>query len=272
MKRKNFIKTFATFCAVSGLLSCSLTAYATTVDDVAEVARELGYSEDLIEQGYNNYYADPDLYPSERLDELIEELYLQKDKIMTTGPQVTTQPQETTSTTTATDGGTSSDGSENQQVTGGITLETGDGTEFTRIPSNEFMGLSYEEKTDYIRTFTPEQQQVILDNLTPEERRNIMKQLSMEQKMDIVDSMVEVGEGLGINISVEEISDDNISLSMRNSEGEFVGMVNASTLVEDTGYDRRGIFAVSGGFFMTAVAMICAVYGSFRKNGEKNER
>lgn len=281
MKRKRFTECVTAF-AVCGMLSCSVTAYATTVDDVANVARELGYSEAMIQQGYANYYAEPDKYTSEDFDRAIAKLYEEEDIIFSTGEQKPTEP-TTTTTTTTTAGGTSAEedsqsgegesgGNTNGGQSGGITLETGDGSTFERIPSNEFIGMTYEEKNDYIRSFPPEQQQVILDNLSVEERRNMMKQLPIEQKMEVVDSMAEVGEALGINISVEEISDDNISLSMRNDNGEFVGMVNAGTLVEDTGYDRRGIFAVAGGFVAVALALLGVVFGCFRKNGEANER
>lgn len=277
MKRKRFIKTAAGACIIACVLSCSLTAYATTVDDVARVARELGYGEDLIQQGYNNYYAEPDKYTSENFDEAIAELYRASGVIFTTAPQNPQPSAETTTTTTVTDNTESGTDAivppENittPDVSGGITLQTGDGSEFTRISTDDFIKLSYDEKMNYIRSFTPEQQQVILDNLTPEERKSLMKQLPVEQKVEVVDSMVNVGETLGINVSVEELNEDNISLSMRNDEGELVGMVNAGTsLVEDTGYDRRGILALSAGIIAVAGILLAAVAKCFRTGEEK---
>lgn len=276
MKKKSFIKSAIGAGIIAGVLSCSMTAYAATIDDVARVARELGtYSEDVIQQGYNNYYANPDEYPPEKLDEAIVELYKASGIILTTAPQ-NPQPETTTTTTAVPDNPPNGEDTnvpaenDNQtDVAGGITLQTSDGSTFTRISAEDFIRLSYDEKMNYIRNFTPEQQQVILDNLTPEERRSLMKQLPVEQKMEVVDSMVNFAETLDININVDEISEDNISLSIRNDEGEIVGMANAGTLVEDTGYDRRGLLALSAGLIAVAGILLAAVAKYFRTGEEK---
>lgn len=285
MKRKHFIKTAVGAGIIAGVLSCSLTSYATTVDDVARVARELGYGEDVIQKGYNNYYAEPDKYTSEDLDKAIAQLYETSGIILTTAPQnpqpavttttVTTESDTSNNTTgagenTSPDDGNSNDNTNNDNNVGGITLQMPDGSEFTRITADDFIKLSYDEKMNYIRNFTPEQQQVIFDNLTPEEHKSLLKQLPVEQKIEVVDSMASVGETLGINVSVEEISEDNISLSMRNDEGELVGIANAGTsLVEDTGYDRRGILALSAGLITIAGILLAAVARYFRTGDEK---
>ncbi len=281
MRRKSFIKAVVRTGIIAGILSCSLTAYATTVDDVARVARELGYPEDLIQQGYNQYYADPSKYTSADFDYAIASLYEAEPNI-TTAPQnpnpvttatttvsVTDSAESTGTTVSAGAGNTSDNNDSTDNSSGGITLSTADGSEFTRISSDEFIKLSYEEKMNYIRNFTPEQQQVIIDNLSPQERASLKKQLPMEQKMDVVDSMKDFAEIFDLNVSVDEISEDNISLSMRNDEGELVGMANAGTLVEDTGYDRRGILALSAGLIAVAGMLIVAVSKFFRTGDEK---
>lgn len=271
MKRKSFIKSAGIIMAVCGVLSCSISAYAATVDDVARVAREYGYSEDMIQQGYNNYYADPDKYTSEDFDYAIQQIIEAGGDVYTTAPQIPTTPPTTTTTAPP----SSDNGSGNNQQNnsnGTITLQMGDGSTFTRMSTSDFIKLSYDEKMNYIRTFTPEQQQIIYDNLTPEERRSILKQLPVEQKAEYVESMVKFAETFDINVSVEEISDDNISLAMRNEEGELVGMANAGTLVEDTGYDRRGIFAFSAALIAFAGVLTSLAYRCLKRNGEENER
>ncbi len=276
MKKKSIIKSAGAIIAVCGVLSCSMLTFATTVDDVARVAREQGYSEDMIQQGYNEYYANPDKYTSADFDYAIEQIY-QASGVFTTAPQ--TPPTTTTTTTTP----PAQSGNESQGTTpasnpsnsngtdGGITLQTGDGSTFTRISAKDFIKMSYDEKMNYIRTFTPEQQQIIYDNLTPEERRSMLKQLPIEQKAEYVDSMTKFAETFDINVSVEEISDDNISLAMRNEEGKLIGMANAGTLVEDTGYDRRGIFAVAAGLISFAGILTVVAYRFLKRNGEENE-
>lgn len=274
MKRKSFIKSAGVIIAISGVLSCSMSAYATTVDDVARVAREYGYSEDIIQQGYNNYYADPDKYTSDDFDFAIQQIIEAGGDVYTTAPQIPVTPPPTTTTTTApssSDNGSGNNQQNNNGTDGGITLQTSDGSTFTRISAKDFIKMSYDEKMNYIRTFTPEQQQIIYDNLTAEERRSMLKQLPIEQKAEYVESMVDFAETFDINVSVEEISDDNISLAMRNEEGELIGMANAGILVEDTGYDRRGIFAVSAGLIAFAGLLTSLAYRYLKRNGEENE-
>lgn len=278
--KKKFIKTMIGAGAVAGMLACSVSAYAATVDDVARVARELGYSEDLVQQGYNQYYANPDKYTPEDFDAAIAELYRSMGIIMTTAPQ---NPEPVTVTTTTASGNIAGENTsvppENTEpvpetpaqpeVVGRITLSTADGSEFTRISEEEFISMSYEDKMNYIRNFTPEQQQVILDNLSPEEHKSLLKQLPIEQKVEVANSMTNFAETFDLNVSVDEISDDNISLSMRNEEGELVGIANAGTLVEDTGYDRRGIMALSAGLIAVAGILLAAVARLFRTGDEK---
>ncbi len=275
---KRFIKTASAITAICGVLSCSTVAYATTVDDVARIAREYGYSEDLIQQGYNEYYSNPGKYSSADFDLAIQQIY-EANGVFTTAPQIPQTSPTTTATTSApattppSDNGNENNQQGNSGGTGGeITLQTSDGTTFTRISASDFIKMSYEEKMNYIRTFTPEQQQIIYDNLTPEERKSMLKQLPVEQKAEYIDSMAGFAEMFDINVSVEEISDDNVSLAMRNEDGELIGMANAGVLVEDTGYDRRGIFAVSAGLIFTGGLLTAVAYRYFKKNGEENER
>lgn len=276
--KKKFIKTIIGAGVIAGMISCSVTAYATTIDDVARVAREHGYSEDLIQQGYNQYYAEPDKYTSEDFDMAIAEILRADGIILTTAPQ---NPQPVTTTTTVAGENTvetstavpaengSSTNNNNDNVVGEITLQAPDGSEFTRISESDFIRLSYDDKMNYIRNFTPEQQQVILNNLTPEEHKSLLKQLPVEQKVEVADSMTGFAETFDLNVSVDDISEDNISLSMRNDEGELVGMANAGTLVEDTGYDRRGILALSAGLIAVAGILLAGVVGYFRKTEDK---
>ncbi|MCM1314019.1 MAG: hypothetical protein NC244_01455 [Alistipes senegalensis] len=278
--KKNLIKITVGTAVTIGMLTCSMTAYSATVDDVAEVARQFGYPEDVINQAYAQYYAEPEKYTSEDFDEAIAYLYEAEGIIMTTGVQnpepVTTST--TTVTTTETNNETSEAGettpedvNDNVQPenTGGVTLQTENGEEFSRITPEEFINMSYDDKMNYVRNFTPEQQQVILNNLTIEERKSLLKQLPVDQKAEVVNSMANFGETLDINISVEEISEDNISLSMRNDDGELVGMVNAGVIVEDTGYDRRGLLALSAGLIAFAGMLVGAVSRIFRTGDEK---
>ena len=197
---------------VCGSMAFTANVYATTADDVAAVARAYGYSEEDILQGYNEYYSHPEDFPSEVLDMAIAKLHEVGDKIITAGPQVTDVPATTAAP---------NDTEQTAPAEDGITLTASDGTTFTRISVEAFINMSYDEKMAYVRSFTPEQQQAIIDNLTPEEYRSLMKQSPSEQKLQIVGKLPEAAEQMGLNITVDEISDSSLTIAMRNDSGSF---------------------------------------------------
>ena len=249
MKKKH-IPFVASAAIAFGMLSGSFWAHATTVDDVAAVARSYGYSEEDIQAGYNEYYLNPGNYPTERLDMAIEWLHDAGNQMITTGPQVV----DPTVTTTVVE----NNNENNQPVTDPdlITLTASDGSTFSRISREVFIKMSYDEKMAYLQTFPPVQQQAIIDDLSPEEYRSLMKQSPAEQKVKIVDKLSHAAEEMGLNITVDELTDDSLTLAMRNDKGELVNVSTAGANVEDTGYDRRGIFAAAGtliGLALTAV-------------------
>lgn len=243
--------------AAACLAVCApLGSYAATPEEAAELARQYGYSEDMIQQAWNEYYANPELYPPEVIDAYMEQLRQAGHFIVTTGPQnpdavvsgLTTSSSSTSTTTT-----TSASGNNNSS-SGEITLTLPDGTTFTRISKEAFIALSYEDKMAYLSTFTPEQQAVIIENLSPEEYRSMLKQLPTDQKMEVVDSLTKITDGLGLTLTVDEITDDNVVIEMKNKDGELVAVGQARDVVENTGYDRRGILAAASALIIGAFA------------------
>lgn len=255
---KKAITILASASLVTGCsLFCAANAFATTADDVAAVARSYGYSEEDILAGYNEYYSHPEDYPSEVLDKAIDKLHEAGSQIITVGPQVTDVPVTTTST------------ADTAQTTpdDGITLTASDGTSFTRISAEAFIMMSYDEKMAYIRSFTPAQQQAIIDNLTPEEYRSLMKQSPSEQKLQIVGKLSEAAEQMGLNITVDDISDSSLTIAMRNEKGELLNVSTAGASVEDTGYDRRGLWACIAAFIGVGMSALIFVMRRLRSNG-----
>lgn len=315
MLRKYIIPFFAAVAAAAGMMVCGTAATATTVDDVAAVAREYGYSEDMIQQGYNRYYQDPGKYTEADFNEAIEAIRDAGYQLVTTGAYdpnaytrtttttaqttsatVTTTSNQTgvsgkstsassgkTSGTTSTSSGTMTTSSANngeapaqeKDPDPDITLTMPDGTTFTRMGIKEFISLSYEDKMAYLRTFTPEQQQVFINNLTPEEYRSLMKQAPTDTKMEVVDKLSNAADAMGMNITIDEISDDSISVAMRDGDtGELLAVANAGVIVEDTGYDRRGTYLLSAVLILgssAALYMLIRKCFSVNENGADNE-
>ena len=128
--------------------------------------------------------------------------------------------------------------------------------------------MTYDEKMAYIKTFTPVQQQAIIDNLTPEEYKSLMKQAPTDQKMQIVDKLSEAAEAMGLNIAVDDITDSSLTISMKNDKGELVNVAAAgSATVEDTGYDRRGLLACAAALIGIASSALFLLMRRLRIDG-----
>lgn len=277
MLKKFLIGITSVLGASAALLFGGMTAGATTVEDVWQAAREAGYPEYMIQDYYNIARAqkpDPAEWTSENFDKVIAAL--REHPYITTGPQVT---QKVTTTTTAlpeTTTQTNNDEPETPSATepaptepvkNVITLTMADGTTFTRISKQEFIALSYEGKQSYIATFPPEQQQVIIDNLSPEERRSLLKQLPTDKKLETIQGLADVAGEMGVKLTVEELGDDTVKLTVHDEDGKVIGHSSVGAdIVENTGYDRRWVFAVSGGLFLISIAGVIFL---FRKSSLK---
>lgn len=274
MKIRFALHTLAAAAAACAVLAFPFAANATTVDDVAAVARHYGYPEETIQEAYNKYYSNPEKYDSDYCDAVIEILHDYGYNLITTGPQRTMSTTTAATTTAVTTVPSGEKPSEPSKEAGTITLTDNNGNTFTRISREEFIKLSYEDKMNYIATFTPEQQQIIIDNLSPEEYRSLLKTAPQDKKFEVVDDIVKAADAMGVNLTVNEISDDNISLAMHNEDGELIGIAHAGNSVEDTGYDRSGLLKTAAVLFAVSAAAVAVLMKKcFGKGsvGEKND-
>ena len=256
---KNKLYALIAASAVCFCIGTPICASAATPEEAAEIARQYGYSEDMIQQGWNEYNANPELYPPEVIDAYIEELKKSGQKIVTEvpyDPEATVPAAATTAANTET---TAVTGANTEPVSDDITLTMPDGSTFTRISKDAFIALSYEDKQAYLSTFTPEQQKVFIENLSPEEYRSMMKQLPTDKKIEVIDELTKVTEDMGLTLTVDEVTDDNVKISMKNKDGELVAVGQAKDVVENTGYDRRGFLFACAALVGTALAAMFIV-------------
>jgi len=248
-------------CAVC---ACAINAGAATIDDVAATARRLGFPESVIQQGYNQYYEDPELYTSDVLDDAISYLYTyEKDLKAQLGivdapsePE-TSQPEVNEPTTSETNKPGQEKPSEPQSTTSGSAAIS---PEIPNKPSDdEFTNMTLDEKRDYIASLTPQQQQQFFNSLSADALKSIVKQLPADDKAGVANSFVKAGEAMGIKVTVDKISDDGISMSMRNNNGELIDVASVGVIVENTGYDYRGIFALSASLILAAAGALWMV-------------
>lgn len=267
---------------ILSLSAAPIPANAATPEEAAALARSMGIPESLIQAGWNKYYEDPDMYPPELIDsymatlrgmnqDMINQLIIENGGSIST-PQTlvtTTSAQsssENTVTTPASSGNTSEGGSGSSENSSSsskgdkITLTLPDGSTFDRISSKEFSAMSLDEKRAYIASLTPDQKTAFLSNMSPEDYKSLLKQLPIENKTDIIDGMADITNQLGLTLSVDELTDNNLVLSMKDQDGKLVALSAVSDTVAATGYDRRGILALAAaltslGLFGTALVV-----------------
>lgn len=268
-KEENMIKKFllnisTAVISACTVCACAINAGAATIDDVAATARRLGFPESVIQQGYNQYYEDPELYTSDVLDDAISYLYTyEKDLKAQLGivdapsePE-TSQPEVNEPTTSETNKPGQEKPSEPQSTTSGSAAIS---PEIPNKPSDdEFTNMTLDEKRDYIASLTPQQQQQFFNSLSADALKSIVKQLPTDDKAGVANSFVKAGEAMGIKVTVDKISDDGISMSMRNNNGELIDVASVGVIVENTGYDYRGIFALSASLILAAAGALWMV-------------
>lgn len=281
MKRKFLGLVTGTAIALS-LSVAPICANAATPEEAAALARSMGLPESLIQAGWNKYYEDPSMYPPELIDSYMATLRsMNQDMInqlladngyapSTPPPAATTAPQqqensstttaasenETTETTTTANANSSGNNQNNNNSNKGdkITLTLPDGSTFDRISSKDFAAMSLDEKRAYISGLTPDQKSAFLSNMTPEDYKSLIKQLPIDNKAEIIDGMADITGQLGLTLSVDELTDENFVLSMKDQDGKLVAQSAASDTVAATGYDRRGILALAAALAAMGIA------------------
>lgn len=284
------------------LAAVPMSANAATPEEAAALARSMGLPESLIQAGWNKYYENPELYPPELIDsymatlrgmnqEMIDQLLIDSGfaPSATPEPAVTTAaPQQSqgkvTTTVPVADNNSSENSGNNDNSSSGnnssggnqssgqskddkITLTLPDGSTFDRISSKDFAAMSLDEKRGYIAGLTPEQKDAFLGNMSPEDYKSLLKQLPLDNKADIIQDMADVTSQLGLTLSVDELTEDNIILSMKDEDGKLVALSAASDTVAATGYDRRGILALAAALAVVGIGgTAVAVKKSFGKN------
>ncbi len=274
----------------SGALACGMTSYAATVEEVIEAAKNNGIPETMIQQGLNEYYNNPEkyadndyyldnaLYAIENYRDLVIESF--EDYSGTTGttePPVqseTSQP-ETESSSGESEGtasapvqdsseapsaGTTSQGSaSSDNGTGSQQGNSQSGSSSSGASQKEFIDMTLEEKQEYAASLSETERQEFLSSLSAEELKSIVKQLPVDDKAAIVEKFVEVGEAMGVEVTVEEINDENVSMIMKNEDGELIDIANVGVIVEDTGYNYGLIYSLCGACIILAAGGIYLV-------------
>ncbi len=278
---------------VSLTMTASLVANAATVSEVAELARQAGYSEEMIQQGINEWssgnYTQADLdevyvalggYISDT-DDLIEDILLSGDGDATSTDTSQSDSDDSSANDEASD--TSNDtgdvanacSTDEDSDTSISEAQTGEGEDDASHPatisSEEFVAMTLEEKQTYVASLSEEEQTEFVAGLTQEEKNSILKQMSIASKADLLSSYISVAESMGVSVTVDELTDSNISVTMRDADGNVVDTLAVGTSVDMTGLDNRGVFLLVGILLTLAVVAFVWSRRYLAPTGESDE-
>ncbi len=232
LMKKNWIAAAAA--CLTACVCCAPAASAATLEDVAEAARAMGYPELCIQEGIN--YCQTSNYTPEQYDQIVAAVYENNDEIWNVIYQEygIEAPAETES---------SSSGADETENSG----ESADPAQpqFS-ITTTEFLALSMEEQKAFLQSLTAEEQSAFLGSLTPQERNAILKQLSTDAKAQVLSQMVEAGASMGLHFTVEELTDESLTLSVRGEDGTLVDVSSVGIVVDDTGISHTGLILGAG--------------------------
>lgn len=241
----------------------AMTASATSIDDVQAALRDIGVPEYMVQQCMNQYYAaehddngvwyDGTYYT---YDVLVETVYIYEDSILETiNGALTTAPStgsSTTTTTTTTNAGIGTNMSGNND-SGSTTTTT------VTKPQKSFINMTLEEKQAYVSQMSPEEYEAFINGLSTAERNSIIKQLSTSDKATIAQSLVELLQNLGMNATIDDVQNNEISLSIRDQNGNLVDSSSIGVIIDDTGWNLVLPFAIAVGAVLLGVGGLVAM-------------
>ena len=244
----------------------TLSASAYTAEDVASRARAAGWPEYLIQAGYNEWSSGS--YTQEQLDKAYASVSQYNDQ---TGQLIANSlgveyspsspsspaadpPTEAPSSDPGTPDSPASSPSQNgnaaapdapaQKPTPApaapSTVTKKDGTTEERISKSDFTRMTLEEKKEYVNSLSEESKKEFMNTLSTEERNSILKQLPAEEKAALIQNYVDAAKDMGMNVSVDNIADNNISMTIRNEEGQVIGKTAVGTIIDETGISHTG--------------------------------
>ena len=284
MRLKGMTAILAACCVIyTGGISLSASAY--TADDVAAKARQAGWPETLIQMGYNEWSSGE--YTQDKLDtayEKVQEYNAQtKDLIcnyLGVDPDEVPDPEEKgNSTASDVQQATENSNAENQNTSATeenspsapSSLETvtkKDGTTEPRIESSDFIKMTFDEKIDYVNQLDDSSKNDFVASLSKEEKNSMLKQMPMEDKMALMESYIDTADSMGLNVSVDSLTEENISLTVRNGEGRIVDKAAIGIVVDETGISHTKPLLLSLCGILVAVLGFVGLYHYVRKTEE----
>lgn len=256
MNLKRRILTAALSAAAAAVLMAPQASASGSVEDIYNAMRGIGLPESMIQEARNQFAAtehDADGMTVEgryfTYDVWADMVYIYEDDIWekvgeefgVSGSEIKEQKQ------------TNAPPSESGGTTTTTTVQT---TQPSIVTQKPFTSMTLDEKKAYVASLPENERAAFLSGLSNSERNSIIKQMSTDKKAELVQGFADLGEQLGMHITVDQIDGNNISFSVRDGEGTLIDSTGVGTVVDDTGWNTAvpvllssaAILSAAGGF------------------------
>lgn len=242
------------------LCSAGISASAYTIDDVVRKSREVGIPEAQIQTGINNW--NTSAYDQAELDAIYLNLeaygedswfYIQQYFLEEMGG---TMPPTETPTEPVTD------------PVSGEPVQTAPPAE--TAPPKDFISMTLAEKQAFLNSMSPEDKEQYLANLTPAEKNSILKQMSLEDQAALLQKYIDLAKQMGINVSVDSLSEEGIAVTMRDNEGIVIDKTQTGITIDPTGISYDGLLIAAALSVLLAACGFSAVYRHLCRTEQAN--
>ena len=241
------------------------------INDVAQALRDACVPESQIQQMLNIYqYCEKDengIYYGDyyyRYDEtvwMIEGFGASINDVIDQYMEEALKAQEeilaTATTTTTTGTGTGSESSST--------------TTTTTTTAKTFEQMTMDEKIEYLLSLPAEERKTFMENLSTDEKQSILAQMNLDNQAAVLDQLTQIMQGLGFHVSVDQMQQGQIDLSVRDPEGNIIDQSSMGVVVEDTGWNLTGWFALASVLVLASMGGIAYVMYRSGKDPEEEQ-
>lgn len=126
------------------------------------------------------------------------------------------------------------------------------------VTDQEFTKMPLKDKISYVNSLSDEERTAFLESMSNDARNSILKEMDTDKQLEMIATMIESSDALGLNFSLDSISDDAVVISARDEDGNLVDVTTLGNSVEETGIAYTIPVLLGGG----AILLACAGFGA----------
>ncbi len=117
---------------------------------------------------------------------------------------------------------------------------------------------------DKYSSMTPEERKEYIEGMTAAEKNEIIKNLDKDKQLEIINSLIDAGSEFGMNIAVDDLTDNKLTYSVRDNDGQIVDISSVGIVIGDTGKDYTAFILIAASVIVMSSAGI-AVFAAMQK-------